>query len=1092
MSDLFTEKNQSIIDTTPKQERDMIEPKSVSEAFGSGFFEYGGFNSIALKNELEYSATPTDTNYNPYKSEILESIPVETQDRYTRYIGQANSDEDLRSKLANIEKYQHYQAIADFDNEIDESLNNLAYFVGAVTGAVTDPVNVLSGGAGTAAKLYGLTAKIGSTATGIGAGVTSGLLYGASSATLSETTLAMDTEEKLQFAAITATSMGVLGGVIGKSNAIAARQVLQREGTELASQLQHEITKIAQKEGVGAEVTNISKNTGRLELEDFGFKGWEKNLVSKPMQWVADGSKYILGFISPLDGLVFKSFSRSYQRAGINSTGYGLKFKNLNEGEIVQNINDLTITQSSQTLSPVQRAFDDTFAKYKKAGGELSQSALREELHLAASTKKLTNNKILDDFLLGDYTKATKKNLQLEKDLGYIPQEYNPEGIYAHVEYDNLAIAADVDNARRAFGKKISDGEVAVMKKKMAESIDELRKLEIKLKKATDSQTPKVKTAASLKTKIKKVEVNIKSLRQQVEELQSDDYIDLLGDSFIDKINGVEAGARLHRSNKVVPKDVMKKRFTNTDGLEKYIKSGDILKNLAATTREINAAYHSKNIMGDSDWEKVFLEGAQEYKQLQLQTKADFDAGKITEKQLNKKLRVLKDQQKRDEYNLNVLKNRVYGKLADGSSKYSFSQTLANGLNTVVGISVGQSIALSQIPDLARIVYGMAKETSSIGMSNSTSAQVAKNLKNITVKEFQDSGIVPGMDGKILELALQDFDTAIRHNHSNLDILHTPFGNVEVNIGNLNDMLTKINTTTYALNAMTPVTIGTRYLGLNLSQRKLIRTTGELFETGKLSQENKNYFEAIGLSKDDAINFYKNVQKHGVVEENGMHNIRLDRWGTKDKTKFFTAMRTDYTNHWVSEPNIGTKPGILDNAFGMLTYKYKSFTVAAMRNYWLKSMQGLGAEEITVASMRVAMGSLSYILKQGAQRGFDKVETDPERLFYEGVMRSGAFAGADMAIQYGHALQDLSGGKLKTSVPYALGIYDERINKRFGGNTFQEFAAKEALGVSSVVFTDIGRLTKDNYTAYDKRRAESYFWIYGSWYGQMIKNNLLD
>lgn len=159
------------------------------------------------------------------------------------------------------------------------------------------------------------------------------------------------------------------------------------------------------------------------------------------------------------------------------------------------------------------------------------------------------------------------------------------------------------------------------------------------------------------------------------------------------------------------------------------------------------------------------------------------------------------------------------------------------------------------------------------------------------------------------------------------------------------------------------------------------------WSSGKISKSSIKRMAASGIDEDMAIRIAKQFQKHGDDGDLMLSNGHL--WDDTPALETLQAAILKDVDRTILTPGVGEKPLWTSSEAGKMIFQFKTFASTAHHKILVADLQYADAAALNGFLMSVALGSMTYGLKQYvADR---PIENDPKKLIIESLDRSGAF-----------------------------------------------------------------------------------------------------
>lgn len=220
-------------------------------------------------------------------------------------------------------------------------------------------------------------------------------------------------------------------------------------------------------------------------------------------------------------------------------------------------------------------------------------------------------------------------------------------------------------------------------------------------------------------------------------------------------------------------------------------------------------------------------------------------------------------------------------------------------------------------------------------------------------------------------------------------------------------------------------------IGTQVSSAKIFEAA-EAMSKGKVNEKVVTRMAQLGLGKDDLPKIWDQFQKYGKKYKGSYISSMADWDDTELMERFGRAVMKDVDSTIIT-PGRGDIPLVFQSSqLGKTMFQFKSFTAASANKILLSGLQRRDANVLMGWTMMVALGSLSYAIRQQIA-GKDISNVDAGKIISEGIARSGV-------------------GSMMSDMTFALNPYVE--SSRYAG-----------LNAQSYIFGPSANMIRDTYDA---------------------------
>lgn len=171
-----------------------------------------------------------------------------------------------------------------------------------------------------------------------------------------------------------------------------------------------------------------------------------------------------------------------------------------------------------------------------------------------------------------------------------------------------------------------------------------------------------------------------------------------------------------------------------------------------------------------------------------------------------------------------------------------------------------------------------------------------------------------------------------------------------------------------------------------ITQDRILDATVK-WSSGKAPKSMIKRLAASGINEDMAKRIASQFKKFGDDGDLLLSNGHL--WDDTDALQTFQAAVLRDVDRTILTPGAGEKPLWTSSEVGKTVFQFKTFAATAHHKVLVADLQYADAAALNGFLLSVALGSLTYGLKQWTSG--QPIETDPDKLIVESLDRSGAF-----------------------------------------------------------------------------------------------------
>ncbi|MCP4272999.1 MAG: hypothetical protein GY781_13740 [Gammaproteobacteria bacterium] len=171
-----------------------------------------------------------------------------------------------------------------------------------------------------------------------------------------------------------------------------------------------------------------------------------------------------------------------------------------------------------------------------------------------------------------------------------------------------------------------------------------------------------------------------------------------------------------------------------------------------------------------------------------------------------------------------------------------------------------------------------------------------------------------------------------------------------------------------------------------VTQDRILDATSK-WAAGKASKSVIKRLAASGIDENMATRIANQFKQYGDDGDLLLSNGHL--WDDTDALQTFQAAVLRDVDRTILTPGVGEKPLWTSSEVGKTVFQFKTFAATAHHKILVADLQYADAAALNGFLMSVALGTLTYGLKQWTSGR--EVETDPDKLIVESLDRSGAF-----------------------------------------------------------------------------------------------------
>lgn len=386
-----------------------------------------------------------------------------------------------------------------------------------------------------------------------------------------------------------------------------------------------------------------------------------------------------------------------------------------------------------------------------------------------------------------------------------------------------------------------------------------------------------------------------------------------------------------------------------------------------ATDLELQKAFGSADMRHqitkiNDDYESLRLEAARKFK-VDDKTLA---AGKDLPEDLQKELKRLDTQQKKDIRDVEGVRDRIrgtYGLPNNPQGLASRAFRVAKGVNFM---RLMGGVTLASFPDVARPVMIH-------GLMRSFSDGIVPMVKNF--KQFKLSAGEAKLAGTALDMITNDRALAL----AGLDDAWMQTSKLERGITSLTDNYKFVS-------LIAPWTAAMKQLSAVITQTRSLEAIEAMAKGGKLAAGEVARLAQFGIDESMGRRIWAQVSKHGVKED-GIHWANTNAWTDATAAATYRSALQREVDKIIVTPG-QDKPLFMSTDMGGALLQFKSFAFASTQRMLISGLQQRDLAALNGAVLSTALGMVSYWSKTD----HDKLSDKPQKWLVEGIDRSGALA----------------------------------------------------------------------------------------------------
>jgi hypothetical protein len=430
-----------------------------------------------------------------------------------------------------------------------------------------------------------------------------------------------------------------------------------------------------------------------------------------------------------------------------------------------------------------------------------------------------------------------------------------------------------------------------------------------------------------------------------------------------------------------------------------------------------------------------------------------------------RKKKKLAKEQTRIVRDFEAMRDRLIGTYKQPNDPNSFAFRALDSLRDFNYVRMLGAQTVSAIVDPARIVA-----TNGLVRTSKTLLKIAGSPRRFNMSRHEMKKMAIGLDMQLNSRAFQIGE---------LSDVHTKRTFLEKTGKKSTEMFSKITLMSQWNSAWKQLA------GVMTSDRILSEAAN--WSKGKISKANRTRLAHAGINEKMAARITKMYEKHGSPGSIKLSNAF--EWAVDDLDAFetFKASVLKDADRTIVTPGKGETPLWSSGPVGKTIFQFKSFAAAAHHKILVSSLQSRDAASLNGFLISIALGSLSYSLKE-ALAGRELTD-DPKKFLVESMDKSGA-AGYMWDAEL--ALQKFSEGKY--GLNSAMGIEDPMSRSRYR-NKVESFFGPSFGTVKDLV--DVGgAISTADFTDADARKirklmpAQNLFYM--RWLFDKFEEGLTD
>lgn len=164
---------------------------------------------------------------------------------------------------------------------------------------------------------------------------------------------------------------------------------------------------------------------------------------------------------------------------------------------------------------------------------------------------------------------------------------------------------------------------------------------------------------------------------------------------------------------------------------------------------------------------------------------------------------------------------------------------------------------------------------------------------------------------------------------------------------------------------------------------RILKNIETSINTGKLSDAERKWMNALGIDKKHYQSIYDQFKKHGKLER-GIYQPSVHKWDNIDAQTVFGASIDKIQSSAIITPTVGDLPIMFDNPAWKMFIQFKSFAMAAFQKSLIPAAQMRDFNVLTAMATMVG----SQIFAGVIRAGLDGKEIDEEKLITDALKRS--------------------------------------------------------------------------------------------------------
>lgn len=338
---------------------------------------------------------------------------------------------------------------------------------------------------------------------------------------------------------------------------------------------------------------------------------------------------------------------------------------------------------------------------------------------------------------------------------------------------------------------------------------------------------------------------------------------------------------------------------------------------------------------------------------------------KINEATTEKERVKLRNHQIADVRDIGAMRDRLRGTYKTPADPNAFFVRAGRLMRDFNFMRMLGGMTISAIPDAARLVAVNGLKSVSKGL-----AQLATSPKRFNMARAESKKTAAGLD-----MVLNSRSASL----AELTDAYQRGSAFERGVRAATDTFSKMTLMSHWNSAMK------QFAGVITSDR--ILTESLKWADGTISKASITKMAVSGIDEDLAKRIAQQFNKHG---DDGTIKLTLgDKWDDLEALQSFKSATLKDVDRTIVTPGQGEKPLWTSSETGKMIFQFKTFASAAHHKVLLSSLQTKDAAALNGFLISVALGSLTYGLKQSVAGR--EISSNPNQIILESMDKSGAF-----------------------------------------------------------------------------------------------------